>query len=149
MIAYEYISTADNITLMRAAVDLSTPDGVADAVNLEGGTFVQSEDGDTWVAIPSDSEVLAVIEQARLQEEADLIAGLAAEHGTMVGQLVTALDAFGISLPTSLPDCMPVMYVACKSDPMLNADSQLAHVLYSQLLKYITDDDIYQVSQII
>jgi len=82
-------------------------------------------------------------------EEAERIAGLAAEHGTMVGQLVAALGAFGITLPTSLPECMPVMYAACKADPTLNADSQLAQVLYSQLLNYMTDDDIYHVSLIL
>ena len=80
------------------------------------------------------------------QKEAERIAGLAAEHGTMVGQLVAALGAFGITLPTSLPECMPVMYAACKQDATLNADSQLAQVLYSQLLTVMTDDDIYHVS---
>jgi len=82
-------------------------------------------------------------------EESERIAGLAAEHGTMVGQLVAALGAFDITLPTSLPECMPTMYAACKADPTLNADSQLAQVLYSQLLTYMTDDDIYQVATIL
>jgi len=67
----------------------------------------------------------------------------------MVGQLVAALGAFGITLPTSLPECMPIMYAACKADPTLNADSQLAQVLYAQLLEHMTDDDIYAVSQIL
>jgi len=83
------------------------------------------------------------------QKEAERIAELAATHGTMVGQLVAALAAFGIALPTSLPECMPTMYAACKQDPTLNADSQLAQVLYSQLLTYMTDDDIYQVATIL
>ena len=103
MIAYEYISTADNITLMRAAVDLSTPEGIADAVNLEGGTFVQSEDGDTWVAIPSDSEVLAVIEQARLQQ-------VATEYAVPLQQFADAWAETGVeTVPESWGDALTLL----------------------------------------
>jgi len=101
-------------------------------------------DGDGWREM-TEQEIADITEQ----KEAERIAGLAAEHGTMVGQLVAALGAFGIALPTSLPECMPVMYAACKADPTLNADSQLAQVLYSQLLTVMTDDDIYHVSLIL
>lgn len=101
MIAYEYISTADNVTLMRTAVDLTTPEGIADAVALSGGTFVQSEDGETWV--PCDSESLAVIEQARLQQ-------VATDYATPLQQFQEAWAETGVeAVPESWDDALTLL----------------------------------------
>jgi hypothetical protein len=105
MIAYEYISTADNITLMRVAVDLSTPEGIADAVNLEGGTFVQSEDGDSWREMTEQelADIAEQKEQARLQQ-------VATEYAVPLQQFADAWAETGVeTVPESWDDAFVLL----------------------------------------
>jgi hypothetical protein len=64
-----------------------------------------------------------------------------------VRELVLLLMSFGVSLPTSLLDCTPVIYQKAKEDPTrLVAATRLLSVYTSLLNEGTTDDIIYEIA---
>jgi len=102
-------------------------------------------DGDSWREM-TEQEIADITEQ----KEAERIAGLAATHGTMVGRLVAALDAFNITLPTDIDTATETMFNAVSTDASLEKYAILALAVYNSLLSSnLTDNDIYKISLVI
>ena len=97
-----------------------------------------------------DGTPLTAEEIAQKEQEAEdtRIAGLAEVYKTKVTELENTLSTFGIVLPTTIDEVIPVMIPQVKTDPSLSADSQLAQIQYNSLLQSgLSDADIYAISQ--
>lgn len=140
-IAYEFISTADNQTVMRCAVDVSTADGLAAVLAYPtGGRYVMWDAGDWRDATEQESaDVVAAIEAERL-------ATLIADHAPVIGALGQALAAFGLAMPIDPDDAIAAMYMGVKQDVTKTADSQMANICYMQLQQAgVSNDDMAAV----
>lgn len=84
------------------------------------------------------------------QKEDARLAALKANYGAVITDLENTLAHFGITLPTTLDECVPIMLDAVITDATLSGYSQKAQVLYNKLISDygLTDADIYAVSQL-